>query len=85
MQTVIVNIDYTGNNFCAYAPILSGCVSTASSLTDMKKNIREAIEFHIEGSQSDGDIIPEVFGEEYELEYILSTEALLNAYSDVFE
>ena len=85
MQIVIVNIYYTGNNFCAYSPILPGCVSTASSLPEMKKNIREAIEFHIEGSQSDGDIIPEVFCGEYELEFILSTEALLNAYSDVFE
>jgi len=85
MQTVIVNIYYTGNNFCGYAPFLPGCVSTASSLPEMKKNIREAIEFHVEGSLKDGDIIPEVFSGEYELEFILSTEALLNAYSDVFE
>jgi hypothetical protein len=50
----------------------------------MKKNIKEAIEFHIESSLEDGDIIPEVFKGEYELEFRLSIEALLNAYSDIF-
>lgn len=84
MEKVIVDIYYTGNNFCAYAPILLGCVSTAATLSEMKKNIKEAIEFHVESSLEDGDIIPEVFKGEYELEFKLSTEALLNAYSDIF-
>jgi predicted RNase H-like HicB family nuclease len=85
MEKVIVEIYYTGNNYCAHAPILMGCVSTASTLSEMKKNIKEAIEFHIEGSLEDGEtVIPEVFKGEYELEFKLSTEALLNAYSDIF-
>ncbi|MCL4483935.1 MAG: type II toxin-antitoxin system HicB family antitoxin [Bacteroidetes bacterium] len=84
MEKVIVDIYFTGNNYCAYAPILLGCVSTGATLSDIKKNIREAIEFHVESSLEDGDTIPEVFKGEYELEFKLSTEALLNAYSDVF-
>lgn len=84
MEKVIVDIYYTGNNYCAHAPILSGCVSTATTLSEMKKNIKEAIEFHVESSLEDGDIIPEVFKGEYELEFRLSIEALLNAYSDIF-
>ena len=84
MEKVIVDIYYTGNNFCAYAPILLGCVSTAATLSEMKKNIKEAIEFHVESSLEDGDSIPDIFIGEYELEFKLSTEALLNAYSDVF-
>jgi hypothetical protein len=59
-------------------------VSTGITLSEIKKNIREAIEFHVESSLEDGDTIPEVFTREYELEFKLSTEALLNAYSDVF-
>jgi len=84
MEKVIVDIYYTGNNYCAYAPILLGCVSTGTTLSDIKKNIREAIEFHVESSLEDGDAIPEVFKGEYELDFKLSVEALLNAYSDVF-
>ena len=84
MEKVIIDIYYTGNNYCAHAPILLGCVSTASTLSEMKKNIKEAIEFHVEISLKDGDTIPEVFKGDYELEFKLTTEALLNAYSDIF-
>jgi predicted RNase H-like HicB family nuclease len=84
MEKVIVDIYYTGNNYCAHAPILLGCVTTGTTLPDIKKNIREAIEFHVASSLENGDNIPEVFTREYELEFKLSTEALLNAYSDVF-
>ena len=66
MQKVIVDINYTGNNFCAYAPILSGCVSTGSSLTEIKKNIQEAIEGHLEISLEYNDTVPDVFKGEYE-------------------
>ena len=84
MEKVLIDIYYTGNNYCAHAPILLGCVTTGTTLPDIKKNIREAIEFHVASSLEDGDNIPEVFTGEYELEFKLSTEALLNAYSDVF-
>lgn len=84
MEKVVVDIYYTGNNYCAHSPMLLGCVSTAATLSDIKMNIREAIEFHVKSSLQDGDTIPEVFRGEYELEFKLSIEALLNAYSDVF-
>lgn len=84
MKKVTVLIEYTGNNFCAHAPILLGCVSTAGTLDEMKKNIKEAIEFHVETSLEFNDPIPEVFKGNYELEFKFSTEALLNAYSNIF-
>lgn len=84
MEKITVDIYYTGNNYCAHAPILQGCISTATTLLEMKKNIKEAIDFHVESSLEDDDTIPEVFKGEYELEYRLSIEALLNAYSDIF-
>jgi len=84
MEKVMVDIYYTGNNYCAYAPILLGCVSTADTLAEMKKNIKEAIEFHVETSLENNDPISAVFKGEYQLEFKLSTEALLNAYSNIF-
>ena len=84
MEKILVDIYYTGKNFCAHAPILLGCVSTGATLSEIKKNFKDALEFHIETSLEDGEPIPEVFNGEYELEFKLSIEALLNAYSDVF-
>ena len=74
MEKVNVDIYYTGNNYSAHAPVLLGCVSTASTLDEMKKNIKEAIKFHVESSLADNESIPEVFKGEYELEFKLSTE-----------
>ena len=84
MGKVIVDIYYTGNNFCAEAPVLPGCVSTAPTLAEMKRNIKEAIAFHIESSIENKDTFPEVFNGDYQFEFKLSIEALLNAYSDIF-
>ncbi|MDR0606269.1 MAG: type II toxin-antitoxin system HicB family antitoxin [Bacteroidales bacterium] len=53
MERVIVEIAYTGGNYCAYAPLLPGCASTGDTLDEIKKNIREAIRFHVEGSMED--------------------------------
>jgi predicted RNase H-like HicB family nuclease len=84
MEKVIVNIYYPGNNYTAHAPILPGCVSTGTTLEEIKRNIKEAIDFHIEGSLADNEPIPELFKGDYELEFKLSTEALLQAYSNIF-
>lgn len=46
-------------NFSAYVPDLPGCVSAGKSRKDIEKNIKEAIEFHIEGMILDGEMIPD--------------------------
>jgi predicted RNase H-like HicB family nuclease len=84
MDKVIVEIYFTGKNFCAHAPVLPGCVSTADNLADMEKNIREAIAFHVEGSLQGNDPVPDVFKGPYELRFVLTTGALLEAYSGIF-
>ena len=54
-----VVIERTPNNYAAYVPDLPGCVATASTRKDVLKEIRGAIEFHIEGMREDGEPIPE--------------------------
>jgi len=46
------------NNLSGFAPDVPGCASTGSSLEDMRKNLREALEFHIEGLLLEGEPIP---------------------------
>ena len=54
-----VVIEKTPNNYAAYVPDLPGCVATASTREELLEEIREAIEFHVEGMREDGGPIPE--------------------------
>lgn len=60
MKQYAVIIERVPNsNYCASVPDLPGCVSTGDSLEEVRRNIREAIEFHLDGMREDGDPIPE--------------------------
>ena len=54
-----VVIEKTPNNYAAYVPDLPGCVATANTREELLEEIREAIEFHIEGMSEDGEAVPE--------------------------
>ena len=58
MRYAIV-IERAENNYSAYVPDLPGCVATGSTVEETESQIREAIEFHIEGLREDGDSIPQ--------------------------
>lgn len=83
MEKNLVLISHTGKNYNAYLPELPGCVSTATTLVEMKRNIKEAVDFHIEGSLADGDYIPESFIREFELEFKLEVSAFLYEIKDI--
>ncbi|MFM1918367.1 MAG: hypothetical protein RLZZ303_1 [Candidatus Hydrogenedentota bacterium] len=53
-----VVIENAGSNFSAYVPDLPGCVSTGDTLAEVEQNIREAIQFHLDGMREDGLDIP---------------------------
>lgn len=44
-----VVMERTPNNYSAYVPDLPGCVATANTREALLEEIRDAIEFHIEG------------------------------------
>ena len=46
------------HNFAAYVPDLPGCISTGKTRAEVEKNIREAIEFHLDGLKITGQPIP---------------------------
>ena len=54
-----VVIEKTPNNYAAYVPDLPGCVATASTREELLEEVREAIQFHIEGMREDGEPVPE--------------------------
>lgn len=54
-----VVIEKARNNYSAYVPDLPGCVATGKTRTEVARQIREAIVFHLEGLREDGIPIPE--------------------------
>jgi predicted RNase H-like HicB family nuclease len=46
-------------SYGAYVPDLPGCVAVGKELKKVRRLIREAIEFHLEGMMLDGETIPE--------------------------
>ncbi len=57
MRYAIV-IEKATSNYAAYVPDLPGCVATGSTVDETEILIREAIEFHLEGLQADGQPFP---------------------------
>ena len=47
------------NNLSGFVPDIPGVISTGPNLEEMQANMREAVEFHLEGLLADGDSIPE--------------------------
>jgi predicted RNase H-like HicB family nuclease len=58
MRYAIV-VEKAGNNYSAYVPDLPGCVATGSTIEETERDIRAAIELHIEGMMEDGLSIPQ--------------------------
>jgi predicted RNase H-like HicB family nuclease len=58
MRCAIV-IEKADGNYSAYAPDLPGCVAIGSSIADVERETRDAIQFHIEGLREDGLPVPE--------------------------
>lgn len=57
MRYAIV-VEKTNHNYSAYVPDLPGCVATGFTLEETEREIREAIEFHIEGMIEDDQPVP---------------------------
>jgi predicted RNase H-like HicB family nuclease len=51
-------IEQAEGNYSAYVPDLPGCITTGNSIAEIEQNIREAIEFHLDGLREEGLPIP---------------------------
>lgn len=59
MRKYAVIIEQGPRNHSAYVPDLPGCIATGKTINAVRRNIKEAIEFHIDGLREDGLPIPE--------------------------
>ena len=54
MERFLVVIEKADNNYSAYLPDVPGCISTGNTIDETLKNIKEALEFHLEGLAEEG-------------------------------
>lgn len=59
MKRYLVIVEHTETGYSTYSPDLPGCISTGSTRDEVEANMREAIEFHLEGLRLEGYPIPE--------------------------
>jgi predicted RNase H-like HicB family nuclease len=58
MSRYLIVIENAGSNFSAYSPDLPGCVTTGKTADETRRNMEEAIEFHLEGLREEGLPVP---------------------------
>ena len=59
MKKYLIVIEETGTGFSAYSPDLPGCIATGATREDAESEMREAMNFHIEGMRLEGQAVPE--------------------------
>ena len=48
MEKYLVVIEKAQNNYAAFSPDVSGCIATGRSVEETTKEMKEALQFHIE-------------------------------------
>ena len=59
MTRYAVVYEKAASNWAAYVPDLPGCITTGATLEETKRNIREAIELHLDAMREVGEPVPE--------------------------
>ncbi len=59
MTNFLVVIEKANGNYSAYSPDLPGCIATGQSVDETKKNMKIAIEMHLQGLLEDHLPIPQ--------------------------
>jgi predicted RNase H-like HicB family nuclease len=85
MEKVLVTVGMTENNYSASVVIGDGiAVATGKTFEELKNQMAEAVDFHLEGMREDGDEIPAMFQGEFMLVFRFDTESLLQHYNGIF-
>jgi predicted RNase H-like HicB family nuclease len=55
---LLIVVERTASGFSAFSPDLPGCAATGASQNDVEREMREAVEFHLEGMRLEGLPVP---------------------------
>lgn len=82
MEKVKVSVSWD-KNYGAACDLVPGCVATGKDLDDLKREFAKSLRLHLAGMVEDGEMVPVELQGEYELDYHLNAQALLN-YSESY-
>jgi len=54
----LIIIEKANKNYSAYIPDVPGCIATGKTIEETKKNMKEALDMHLEGLAEDGVTSP---------------------------
>jgi len=83
MKNILVILEKTDNNYAAYIPELDGCVTTGSSIQEVKESLGEAVSFHLEEMRESGMDIPEAFQRDFHFIYKMDIESFFEWFQGV--
>ena len=84
MQTIKAIIESLEGNYSAYIEGLDGVVATGSTIAEIKANLLDAIDVFIETCKEVGCEIPEILQGDYQIEFAMDVQSLLNLYQTIF-
>ena len=58
MSRYLVVIEETATGFSSFSPDLPGCVATGATREEVEREMKAAIEFHIDGLRAEQEEIP---------------------------
>jgi predicted RNase H-like HicB family nuclease len=58
MNKYLILIEKTDTGYSAHSPDVTGCIATGDTLDEVRTQIKEALEFHIEGLKQEGLPVP---------------------------
>ena len=58
MRRYLILIEPTATGFSAYSPDLPGCAAAGETRDDVERNMRDAVELHVEGLRELGEPVP---------------------------
>lgn len=56
---IVIEKELEDEGYLAYSPTLPGCFSNGLTIEEAKRNIREAIQVHLESLKAHGEPIPQ--------------------------
>ena len=80
MQKIKVEVEWCNKNFAANlgSNVPGSVLVTAKTYSKLQKEVKEALEFHIEGMVEDGDEVPQwLVDGEYEFKWCITDTASL--------
>lgn len=59
IMKLLIVVEQTATGYSAYSPDLAGCVATGATRDEVEREMRAAIELHLDGLREDGHQVPE--------------------------